>query len=115
MAVPYLGNALKGWTTKRGCKIITQSVDDFETVETPSDITANVNIQPMPAAKVNRKPEEQRTWSWWSMIIKSRTILLKTDDIILIGTSRYKVQSANDWRESGFSKYETIEDYEVST
>lgn len=115
MPVPYLAGALKGWTTKRGCKVITKSIVDFEVSESESDITVDVNIQPMPAATVNRKPEEQRTWKWWSMIIKSDSVLLKTDDIILIGTQRFKVQSANDWRESGFSKYETIEDYEVST
>ena len=116
MPVPYMGNTLKGWTRKTAVKIVTQSVVDFLTVEATADKTLNINFQPMPAYKVNRKPEDQRTWIWWSIIIKNPTIILKTDDIIIRSTGqRFRIQSGNDWRESGFSKYEAIEDYEVST
>ena len=79
---------------------------------TEADVNADVNFQPMPAAKVNRKPEEQRTWKWWSIIIRSRTLLFQTDDVIIDSTGqRFVIQSANDWRSSGFTKYEAIEDY----
>ena len=110
-----MGNTLKGWTRKTAVKIVTQSVADYLTVEATADKTLNINFQPMPAWKVNRKPEEQRTWIWWSIIIKNPTIILKTDDIIIRPTGqRFRIQSGNDWTESGFSKYEAIEDYEVS-
>ena len=116
MPVPYLGNAIKGWTRVTPVKIVTQSVVDHETVESTTDATLDINFQPMPAFKVNRKPEEQRTWKWWSIIIKNPSVILKTDDIIIRPSGqRFRVQSGNDWTESGFSKYEAIEDYEVST
>ena len=112
MSVPYLGNALKGWTRKTNITVVTQTVVDHETVESVSDVSYPVNFQPMPAAKVNRKPEEQRTWKWWSIIINNKTVLLKTDDIIQNDSGqKFRVQQANDWRESGFTKYEVIEDY----
>ena len=115
MPVPYMAGALRGWTKPTVVKLITQTVVDHETVETPTDITLDVNFQPMPAATVNRKPPEQRTWKWWSIIVKKGQ-LLKTDDIIITASSqRFKIQSANDWSESGFTKYEAIEDYEAST
>ena len=116
MSVPYLGGVLKGWTPNTNVKIITQSVVNHEVVKTEVDKIYPANLQPMPAAKVNRKPEEQRTWTWWSMIIKDRTIILKTDDLIIDPSGQvYKIQSANDWRTSGFTKYEVIEDFEAST
>lgn len=112
MTVPYLGNALIGWTTKTDITVITQTVVNHETVEAGTTTIKDVNFQPMPAAKVNRKPEEQRTWKWWSIIIKSKTVLLKTDDKIKDSSGKtFRIESANDWRESGFSKYEAIEDY----
>lgn len=116
MPVPYLGNAIKGWTRKTPVKIVTQSVVDFQTVESTADAILDVNFQPMPTWKVNRKPEEQRTWIWWSIIIRNNSVNLKTDDIIIRPSGqRFRIQSGNDWTQSGFSKYEAIEDYEVST
>ena len=112
MPVPYMAGALKGWTKKTNVKIVTQSVVDHETVETKVPAILDINFQPMPTATVNRKPEEQRTWSWWSIIIKKPTVLLKTDDIIIRPSGqRFKIQSGNNWTESGFSKHEAIEDY----
>lgn len=112
MSVPYLGGALKGWTQKTSIKIITQTVVNHETVESESDVSLPVNFQPMPAAKVNRKPEEQRTWKWWSIKIMDRTILLKTDDIVISSTGkRFRIEEAGDWRSAGFTNYEAVEDY----
>jgi len=116
MPVPYLGNAMKGWTTKTSFKQVVQSIVDHEVVETETYKTYPANLQPMPAAKVNRKPEEQRTWSWWSIIITDKVLLFATDDILIDPSGRrFKIQSANDWRTSGFTKYEAIEDFKVST
>jgi len=112
MPVPYLGNALNGWVRKSDITIITQTVVNHETIEVETDVTYPANLQPMPAAQVNRKPEEQRTWKWWSVIIKSKIVLLKTDDIIQDSTgAKFRIEKANDWRSSGFTSYEAIEDY----
>lgn len=112
MPVPYLGGALKGWATSSNIKVISQTVVDFETAESGDDIKARINFQPMPASKVNRKPEEQRTWKWWSLFIYDRKILLATDDIIQDSSGiKYRVDSAGDWRSAGFTSYEAIEDY----
>ena len=112
MPVPYLGDALNGWVKKSYVTIITQTVVNHETVETESIKTYPANFQPMPAEKVNRKPEEQRTWKWWSIIIQDKTVVLKTDDKIKDSYGKvFRVESVNDWRESGFTSYEAVEDY----
>lgn len=115
MPVPYMANTLRGWTKVTAVKLITQSVVDHKTVKTETDAKLDINFQPMPAAKVNRKPEEERTWKWWSIIIK-RGPLLKTNDRIIRPSGQvFKIEQASDWSESGFTKYEAIEDYEEST
>ena len=112
MPVPYLGNALKGWVKKTNITVITQTVVNHETVETESDVSYPANFQPMPAAKVNRKTEEQRTWKWWSVIIQDKTVLLTTDDVIQNDSGKkFRIEQANDWRSSGLTKYEAVEDY----
>lgn len=111
MKMPYLGNTLKGWTTPTAVKLITKTVVAHQVVQTPSNVTLNLNYQPMPPAQVNRKPEEQRTWKWWILTIKSPSVLLKTDDQISIGGYDFRIQSAADWRTSGVATYEAIEDF----
>lgn len=110
MAVPYMGKTLKGWTRNTDIKKVTQTIVNHKTVEAEVAIVLKCNFQPMPAAKVNRKPEEQRTWIWWSIIVTEGE-LLKTDDVIIKDSIRYRIQSVNNWTESGFQKYEAIEDY----
>ena len=114
--LPQLGNALRGWTRMTTVTTVEQSIVDHRVVEITQDLTAPMNFQPMPAAQVDRKPPEQRTWKWWSIIIRDRTILLKTDDKIIDRNGlTFRIQKANDWRSSGFTKYEAIEDYTEST
>lgn len=116
MPVPNLSGAVKGWTRLTTVQTVTQSIVDHRTVEVTQNLTRPMNFQPMPAAKVNRKPEEQRTWKWWSIIIRDRTILLNTDDKIIDQYGRiFRIQQSNDWRTSGFTKYEAIEDYEEAS
>lgn len=112
MPVPYMGKTLKGWTKTETAKVITQTTINHKTNESEVDTTIKVNKQPMPAEKVNRKPEEQRSWKWWTFLVMECTVLLSTDDIVVIGTKRFRIQSANDWSESGFQACEAIEDYE---
>jgi len=114
MPVPYMAGALNGWTNNISVKIITQTISGHKTVESAAEEILDINLQPVPAQRVERKPEYQREWKWWSLIIKNGP-LLKIDDIIIVNSIRYKIQSVSNWASSGFHKYEAIEDYEVST
>lgn len=111
MKVPYLGGAVKGWTRPIVCLLVVKTVVDHQVVETPSTVTLDINYQPMPAAQVNRKPEEQRTWKWWTLIIKNPTIMLEVDDVLTIDSYTFRIQSFSNWTTSGFSGAEAIEDF----
>lgn len=89
------------------------------------------NFQPMPQTQVDRKPLEQRTWSWWTITVEMNTATLSVpnslgntviatpsfgvDDLIVYGGKNYRIQSINDWDESGYAVYQAIEDFQVST
>ena len=109
MAVPNMRRTVAGWVTRKPVKLITKELDNFQVVETEEEITLKINIQPTPKTQVDNKPEEQRSWKWWSAIVQGTT-LLKIDDVIEVDGERYRVQSVSDWTRSGFTKYELVED-----
>lgn len=110
MPVPNMRGAFRGWTQKTNVDKVTQTVVNHKTVEVKESIVLDCNFQPMPTAQVNRKPEEQRTWKWWLINVKDGE-LLQVDDIIIKDSKSFRIQNFNDWSESGFQKYEAIEDY----
>jgi hypothetical protein len=109
---PYIEGALKGWTQKLTATVITKTVVDHRVVETAVTMVLDINYQPMPSTQVNRKPEEQRTWIWWTLIIKGKTPLLKTDDMVSLNGFNFRIQSGvRNIRTSGASIYEAIQDF----
>lgn len=111
MPVPYLAGALRGWTRKIQFKIVTKTVANNRVSKTTETVTLNCNLQPMPQQRVNKKPEEQRSWRWWSLIVKEGPIL-KPDDTVTDPYSRtFTIMGVNDWTESGFQKYEAVQNF----
>lgn len=114
MPVPNMKRTLRGWVKNTTVKIITQSVVDYETSEAITTTTLKINKQPVPPEKVDQRPEYDRSWKWWSFIVQDGP-LLKDDDIIEIDGTGYRIKQRTDWSESGFQKYQAIEDYTAST
>ena len=110
MPVPYLGNSLKGWIRPRKVKLITKKVVGHLVEENERSVTLWMNIQPLPRRKVDRKPSEQRTWDWWSLIV-TKGPNLNTDDQVIIKNFKYVVQNGENLTDSGFRLYEVIRGY----
>lgn len=111
MPIPYMGNSLKGWTHTATVGIITQTVVNYQTVETVEEYTAKITMQPLSSYNINKKPEEQRAWIWWALVVVKPEFALKANDVITINSVRYRVQSGKDWKESGFLTCEIVEDF----
>lgn len=110
MAVPNLANAVRGWTTVRTVQRVTKTVVNHRVQETTVDVTLDINLQPMPPQEVVRRPEDQRQWKWWNVIVR-RGPLLNIDDVLIADGINYRIVKVHNWTESGFQKYEAIEDY----
>lgn len=115
MSVPNVSGALRGWTKKTTCKVVTKTTVNFRTVETTTDAILDLLITPMGPERISRKPEEQRAWSWFVAHIKqaTSTATLKLDDKIIMPSGKtFRVQGPSDWSVAGFISYEMAEDYQ---
>jgi hypothetical protein len=111
MAIPNMRGALRGWTKKQTVYVITKTVTDHQIVQTAESIIMSIMVQPLQPEKVNRKPEEQRAWKWFSIVTYSSDRELKIDDQIEVNSIRYRIQSVQPWSEAGYRRYEATEDY----
>jgi uncharacterized repeat protein (TIGR02543 family) len=111
MAIPNMRGALRGWTKKQTVHVVTKIVTDHQVVQTAESIVMSIMVQPLQPDKVNRKPEEQRSWKWFSIVTYSSDQELKIDDQIEVNSIRYRVQSVQPWSEAGYRRYEATEDY----
>ena len=113
MAIPNVIGAFKGWTNKTSVELVEQTVESGRTRESLTRLD-NVYVarQPVPVAQLNRKPEEQRLWKWWSIWLVGKTMpLLKEDDRIIVKGQVYRVENIRDWRDGHYAHYEVVEDY----
>ena len=110
MAVPYLGKALKGWTKWYTITKRVQTIVNTKATYVDTTVKVKMNIQPTPPQKVDKKPEGDRNWQWWSGIVTEGEYF-KKGDLFTVDGKPYKIMNCTDWSESGFQKYEAIEDY----
>jgi hypothetical protein len=111
MPFPNVSNALNGWTRRVSARVVTKSIVDHRVVETVADATMDIVLQPMPAQEVNRKPEEQRSWKWWSLWVKAGQQELDIDDVVVVDGVGYRVSKINDWTQGGYRSYDAVEGY----
>ena len=111
MAVPNVSGVLRGWTKKQEVRLVTKSVVDAKVVQTATAIILDMNLQPLQAEKVNRKPEDQRAWKWFSILVKSNYQKLEIDNVLIVTGIPYRIESVQNWTDSGYIRYEAHEDY----
>jgi hypothetical protein len=107
--ISNVSGALRGWMALRKYKIVTTEIINYRQVETEVEKVANMMIQPLPQQIVDKKPEGQRDWKYWTIWSNAEFNL---NDIIIVNNKRYKIKSKQDWGEAKYYQYETIEDYE---
>ena len=108
--VPYLATAIRGWTQKRQVELVTQTVVSHVPTESRVTTQLDINIQPTPAQEVIRRPEDQRSWKYWTLIVREGPVL-DIDDVAVVESISYRITHVHNWSESGFQKYQAIEDY----
>jgi hypothetical protein len=111
MSIPRVSGALRGWTKKRIVKIIEKTTVNYLTAYRAEIIRLDLFLAPLQPEKIRRKPEEQRAWKWYDVIIKAGERQLKIDDRIVVGGVAYVINSVQPWDEGGYRRYEATEDY----
>jgi hypothetical protein len=89
-----------------------QLIDGF-VQEIPIEIRTLGVRQPFKAQQLQMLEAGQRAWKWETIHCQP-DVLLKPDDIILIGKTRYRVMERFDYSPYGYMQYNVIEDYKGS-
>jgi hypothetical protein len=67
----------------------------------------------MPREQLKEIPQEERSDSWWSILIKEPDLSLNMDDIIFVryrGALRgYRIRERQNWGSSGYCRYAAVE------
>lgn len=105
---PQMASVLNGWTKPSQMREVTQSAVDFEVSETVIAIVwFDVQLTPMSAQKVDRKPENLRAWKWWEAYTTEN---IKPDTVVEdFEGMQFRVQEKYDWEQAGFFRYELTE------
>lgn len=111
MSIPTVSGAFRGWTKRRTVRIVTKAVVNHVIKQTAEIVTMDIMISPLRPEEVNRKPEEQRAWKWYSFLVKGNTRELPIDAQLVVGDLAYRIGARQPWTEAGYRRYHATEDY----
>lgn len=114
MSIPYVGKVLNGWTKKTQCYFVTQTVIDYVPVNTAQVKTIPLFIVPLRVWEIERKPEKERVWKWYSLLEPVRYSELRVNDLILINGVFFRIDSRQPWNSAGYRRYQATEYFEGS-
>lgn len=112
--VPNMREALSGWMRPLDLAKVTTEIVNFRAEQIERPLAAVGVIQPLSAQMLALKPEGQRAWKW-RVIWTTTDLKLKPDDVISYKGERNRVMGFTDWEDSGFFRYEVVNDYANST
>ena len=109
MSIPYVGKVLNGWTKKTSCYFVTQTIVDYVPQNTALVKTIPLFIAPLRPEQIQRKPENERAWKWYSILEPVRYNELSINDFILINDVFYRIDSKQPWDDAGYRRYHATE------
>ena len=100
---PQMDSVMFNWSEAVQMKIIKKVASNFEVQEVVLSIpTIDMMLQVMKSRDVDRKPEGERIWKWWTgwttTHVEKDTILQDPDG------KQFRVASIEDWGQAGFYK-----------
>jgi hypothetical protein len=111
MPIPKIQVALNGWESPITLIKVTQSIVDYETVNTEEEISFQGVVQPLTTEALQLKPLETRSWEW--LMIHTRTSAeIFTNDLIRYDGKEYKVMFEKNYSLNGYYEYHLVKDYE---
>ena len=106
--MPQMQSVFLNWGETVQMKVIKKVAVDFEETE---DVLAVVSFDAVLLAlsprEVQRKPEGERSWKFWSMWTETR---VERDTVVQDPDGKqYRVHSTQDWGQAGFFKSELVQ------
>lgn len=108
--LPYVGDALQDWFQPMVFTTIVTTIENFQSVEVPTNVNFQGVWQVQSPQDLAIKPEGERNWSWF-MLHADPSLALDPDDVVYYLGVQYRVKSKRDYTEYGYIQYELILDY----
>jgi isopentenyl diphosphate isomerase/L-lactate dehydrogenase-like FMN-dependent dehydrogenase len=107
MNFPDMGDAFSEWGDTQTVRVVTKTMQDHDVVEVKNQIEIDMLLAPMRAQQVERKPEGQRAWRWWTGYSDHRLAI--DDHVIDDEGTVFNVDAVNNYKIAGFYSYELHE------
>lgn len=109
--IPQIEVAFDGWETPITLIKVTQSIVDYQNVETEEAFTFKGVIQPLGPKELVIKPIGERSWEWLQIHTRIE-IGLDNGDKIRYNGKKYKVMLQNNYVLNNYFEYHLVADYE---
>lgn len=108
MTFPNVSDAFWDWTTPVQFILINTVIADFEVAEAQQNAqTFNAALEPIKPQALLVKPENQRSWKWWTMW---STFKLTKGQVIQDPEGfQYRIMDVFDWRNGGHFEYMAVQ------
>lgn len=112
--MPKMSKAFSGWKANLIINKIVQSIDTsgFK-ISTKTALKKEGTLQPLSPELLETKPDGQRSWTWVQLHLETSTVDFKTDDIVEINNTQYKVMQVFDYHLNNYIEYHLILDYQT--
>ena len=112
MPLPNMATTLNGWEQPLILKRRIQNVVDGLLQPTYEDIHFQGTWQPLSDDRLQFKPDNLRSFSWYWLHVKSSSYNLETADEVVYKGKNYRVMAVKDYSEYGYVEYELCLNYE---
>ncbi len=112
---PSMRGTILGWFKPMIIAVVTEAIipsgpRQGEVAQTEREIFTSGMMQPGDAEKLDVRAEGQRSWENWVLHVFPQ-LDVKTDTVIKIKGTPYRVMKRTDYIINGYVRYEIVEDY----
>lgn len=110
--LPQVDEVIMDWFLPVSFGKVTKQLLNFKVQEVVETIETQGVVQPLSPRELEMKPEGQRAFTWL-MVHCLPNVQLKTDDILIYNSTRFRVMASNDYSAYGYLEYHLMQDYGV--
>jgi hypothetical protein len=108
---PLLG--IKSWGQAIDLKLIKQTVEEGDVVNTETIKKFQGVVIPMESEVILSKPPEQQSWEWYYIFTEANVVLVNNDRIVYNDIA-YKIMERRDYSAYGHCEYHAIKDWQYN-
>jgi len=109
---PKISSAFNGWQQSITLIKITQTLVDYETVETKTNLFFKGIIQPLGAHILRSKPLEERAFKWLQIHVFNSVNNLNLGELIEYSNKQYRIKEILDYSLNNYIEYHAVENYQ---